>query len=126
LPQFHISLPESHISFGQSVISFLRTDFPLHPSRRFQALCVFSSHTGVSASKKRYLDDLEKLCELLQCAPNDLMEWIPSSKDKSNDKHPLISIKRSDKVVELTKILNSVPLDKLNEIERVIKKDMEK
>jgi len=38
----------------------------------------------------------------------------------------LISIKRSDRVVQLTQILNSVPLDKLSEIENVIKKEIEK
>ena len=63
--------------------------------------------------KRLDLADLEKLCELLQCTPNDLLEWIPEGKDKTNDKHPLISIKRSDKVIQLTQILNSVPLDKL-------------
>ena len=72
------------------------------------------------------LTDIEKLCELLQCTPNDLLEWIPDSKDSTNDNHPLISIKRSNKVFQLTQILNSVPLDKLSEIENLIKKEMEK
>jgi DNA-binding Xre family transcriptional regulator len=72
------------------------------------------------------LANLEKLCELLQCTPNDLLEWIPGSQDKTNDKHPLISIKQSDKVVQLTQILNSVPLDKLSEIESLIRKELEK
>ena len=76
--------------------------------------------------KRLDLTDLEKLCELLQCTPNDLLEWIPESKDKINNNHPLISIKRSDKVIQLTQILNSVPLDKLSEIESVIKKEIEK
>ncbi len=68
---------------------------------------------------------LEKLCELFQCTPNDLLEWIPESKDKTNDKHPLVSIRRSDTVVQLTQILNSIPLDKLSEIESMIKKEIE-
>ncbi len=69
---------------------------------------------------------VEKLCELFQCTPNDLLEWSPGSKDLNNVNHPLVSIKRSDKVIQLTQILNSVPLDKLNEIESVIKKEIEK
>jgi DNA-binding Xre family transcriptional regulator len=76
--------------------------------------------------KRLDLTDIEKLCELFQCTPNDFLEWIPDRKDKTNEKHPLISIKRSDKVVQLTQILNSVPLDKLSEIESVIKKTMER
>lgn len=76
--------------------------------------------------KRLDLAEIEKLCELLQCTPNDLLEWIPDNKEKTNDKHPLISIRRSDKVVQLTQILNSIPLDKLNEIESVIKKEIER
>lgn len=72
------------------------------------------------------LKDIEKLCEIFQCTPNDLLEWIPESKDIDNQNHPLISIKRSDKVVQLTKILNSVPLDRLSEIESMIMKEIEK
>ncbi len=70
------------------------------------------------------LKDIEKLCEHFQCTPNDLLEWIPSSQDLNNETHPLASIKRSNKVVELTKILNSVPLDKLNDIETMINKEI--
>jgi DNA-binding Xre family transcriptional regulator len=72
------------------------------------------------------LKDIERLCELFQCTPNDLLEWTPGSKDLNNGNHPLISIKRSDKVIHLSQILNSIPLDKLNEIESVIKKEIEK
>jgi DNA-binding Xre family transcriptional regulator len=76
--------------------------------------------------KRLELTVIEKLCVLLKCTPNDMLEWIPESNDKINNNHPLISIKRSDKVVQLTQILNSVPLDKLSEIESVIKKEIEK
>jgi succinate dehydrogenase flavin-adding protein (antitoxin of CptAB toxin-antitoxin module) len=72
------------------------------------------------------LKDIEKLCELFQCTPNDLLEWIPENKDLDNKKHSLISIKRSDKVVQLTQILNTIPLDKLGDIESMIKKEIEK
>jgi DNA-binding Xre family transcriptional regulator len=72
------------------------------------------------------LADLEKLCELFHCTPNDLLEWIPDSRAVTDEKHPLMSIKRSNKVVQLTQMLNSVPLDKLNEIENVIRKEIER
>ena len=86
----------------------------------------FATRIVNNRTKRLDLADIEKLCELFQCTPNDLLEWIPDSKDKTNDNHPLILIKRSDKVVQLTQILNSVPLDKLGEIESVIKKEMER
>jgi DNA-binding Xre family transcriptional regulator len=72
------------------------------------------------------LKDIEKLCVLFQCTPNDLIEWIPQNSDLTNDNHPLISLKRNDKVVQLTKILNSIPLDKLNDIETMINERIKK
>jgi len=72
------------------------------------------------------LKDLERLCELLNCTPNDLLSWIPDKQDASVDSHPLSPLKRKDNVVHLTKLLNSLPLDKLTEIENLIKKEMEK
>jgi DNA-binding Xre family transcriptional regulator len=72
------------------------------------------------------LKDIEKLCELFQCTPNDFLEWIPGSNDLKNENHPLSSLKRSDKVVQLTKILNSVPLDKLADIETMINEKIRK
>lgn len=76
--------------------------------------------------KRLDLAHIEKLCTLFQCTPNDTLEWIPDSKDIGNDKHPLISLKRSDKVVQLTQMLNAVPLDRLNDIENIIKKELER
>ena len=72
------------------------------------------------------LKDIEKLCELFQCTPNDFLEWIPGSNDLKNENHPLSSLKRSDKVLQLTKILNSVPLDKLADIETMINEKIKK
>ena len=72
------------------------------------------------------LTDIERLCVLFQCTPNDLFQWYPSGDDKTNDKHPLIPLKRGDQVLQLTKLLHSVPLDKLEAIENVIRKELEK
>jgi len=54
------------------------------------------------------------------------LEWTPGQKDLNNNDHPLIPIKRSDKAIHLTKILNSIPLDKLSEIVNMINKELEK
>lgn len=72
------------------------------------------------------LTQVEKLYEILKCTPNDLLQWIPEKKDVDIENHPLISMIRTDKVTHLTKLLNSVPLDKLSEIEEMIKKEVEK
>jgi hypothetical protein len=62
---------------------------------------------------------------MLHCTPNDLLEWIPSQENLTNENHPLISLKRTEKVIQLTQILNSIPLDRLAEIETMIKKQIE-
>lgn len=71
------------------------------------------------------LADVERLCELFQCTPNDLLQWIPSNADLS-EKHPLETLKRSNKAVELTRTLSSVPLDRLESIEELIKNEIKK
>lgn len=76
--------------------------------------------------EKLNLKDVEFLCELLQCTPNDLIQWIPSAKDKDNEQHPLFPLKKTDKVLELTQMLNSVPLDKLKDIENIINNEIHK
>ncbi len=74
---------------------------------------------------KLNLKDVELLCEMLHCTPNDLLEWIPSTAESTNENHPLISLKRTVKVIQLTQILNSIPLERLAEIEAMIKKQIE-
>lgn len=64
-------------------------------------------------------DMLERLCMVLRCTPNDLMEWIPD--DELDEKHPLQRIRRSDLQVDISRTLNSIPIDQLSEIDQMIK-----
>jgi Cro/C1-type HTH DNA-binding domain len=34
--------------------------------------------------------DLSKLCQLLQCTPNDLLDWQPNSKFNIAENHPIL------------------------------------
>ena len=67
------------------------------------------------------LKELEKLCMLLRCSPNDFYEWIPEKDEQVDKDHPLNVIRKSDKVFDLTKTLNSVPLSELDKLEELIK-----
>ena len=40
---------------------------------------------------------IEKLCLVLKCTPNDLMEWDPDDNNKIDPSHPLNQIKKSNK-----------------------------
>lgn len=85
----------------------------------------FATRIANNRVERLNLPDVERICVLLQCTPNDLLQWFPESNDKTNDKHPLISLKRSNTAVHITQLLKNVPLDKLNDIENVIRKEIE-
>lgn len=70
--------------------------------------------------------DIEKLCLILKCTPNDFFDWVPGNNDIDIAQHPLNAIKRSDKIVQLAQLVNNIPMDKLADIENLIKKEMEK
>lgn len=66
------------------------------------------------------LREIERLCIILRCTPNDFYEWKPDQDNQVDKDHPINNIKKSDKTVNLTKILHSVPLGELGEIEKLI------
>ena len=88
----------------------------------------FSTNFAVKVMYNRVvrinLRELERLCLLLQCTPNDFYEWIPEKDTQTDANHPLNAIKKSDKVIDLTKMLNSIPLAYLEDIESVINEKM--
>lgn len=67
------------------------------------------------------LQTIEKLCLLFRCTPNDLMEWIPDGNEIMEKDQPLKALLRTqNKVIDITRSLNSLPLDKLEEISQYI------
>lgn len=77
-------------------------------------------------NKQINIRDLQKLCLLLKCTPNDFFDWIPGKNDIDIEKHPLNAINRSDKLVQLTQLINNIPMDKLGDIQDMVKKELEK
>ena len=86
----------------------------------------FATRITHSRIDKLNLREIEKLCNLLQCTPNDFIEWTPNNNDENNENHPLYSIRRTDKEIHLTQILNSIPLNKLDDIEKIINETIKK
>jgi DNA-binding Xre family transcriptional regulator len=66
------------------------------------------------------LDHIEKLCVLLNCTPNDLLEWAPNDLLDDRPQHPLQKIRRREKKLEIVKMLGSLSLEKLEEIEHLL------
>ena len=67
------------------------------------------------------METLEKVCLLLHCTPNDVMEWIPDGNETGEQDQPLNTLRRTqNKVIDITRSLNSLPLNKLEEIAKYI------
>lgn len=86
----------------------------------------FATRVGRNDFRKLNLDDVQRLCELFRCTPNDLLEWQPTSDIADPSTHPLAPLMRTEKVLDLTRTLNSVSLEKLLEIEKLIQSEIDK
>lgn len=70
------------------------------------------------------LREVERLCELLKCTPNDLLEWTPSAEQAEQKDHPLKPLERAVKVAGLNQLINTVSMDKLAQIEAIVKREL--
>ena len=77
-------------------------------------------------NKEVNIRNLEKLCLLLKCAPNDLFDWVPGKNDIDLEHHPLFTLKRSDKIIQLAQMIHNIPMDKFDDIEIIVRKELEK
>ncbi len=65
-------------------------------------------------------DYLEKICELLNCEPNDLYEWKPSKLTANIENHPLKGLQRETSTANINEMLRNLPLDKLGQVESLL------
>jgi DNA-binding Xre family transcriptional regulator len=84
--------------------------------------------SGIRKNKVRLLrmDSLEKICLILHCTPNDIMEWVPDERQASDGDQPMNDLKRNDVVIHLTQTLNALPLDKVEEVVKFAEEQMNK
>lgn len=82
----------------------------------------------VSNNKVRQLNvvDVEKLCVMLRCTPNDLLEWVPGQNYTAGEEHPLSSLRRISSEGQINRILYNIPVDRLADIEQMIMKEIGK
>jgi len=90
----------------------------------------FSDNFATGVARNRYrrfnLGDVERLCNAFQCTPNDLLEWTPDKNDGDTSNHHMASLIRNEKVLDLSRTLNSVSFDKLLAIEKLIQEEINK
>ena len=76
--------------------------------------------------KRIGLNELERLCFILKCTPNDFIEWVPDNDSDYDNNHPMNNLRKSKKNADMVKTINSIPVGKLYEIEQMIKNEIKK
>lgn len=66
------------------------------------------------------LDHIEKLCEILHCLPNDLIQFTPNSAQQQQPNHPLNNLIKKETSFNWQNSLKTMPLEKLNELSKII------
>lgn len=64
------------------------------------------------------LKDLQSLCEILYCTPNDLLEFIPDSYNKIPQDHPIMTLKRPVYNKNWHELIKKIPLNQLEELSK--------
>jgi DNA-binding Xre family transcriptional regulator len=79
-----------------------------------------ANHTAHSILRnptfKIRLTHLEIICARLNCTPNDLLRWNPDPANPLPAEHQLFKIKSKEKEFDLIETLNTIPIEKLNQI----------
>jgi len=57
---------------------------------------------------------LEKLCILLCCTPNDLLEWHPDKNVKVPEDHPIRKLLPAEAIIDLRNIMQDIPVEKIS------------
>jgi len=96
--------------------------------RMFNFLCKigFIQTTAYNLSRGKVrsikIEHIQRLCIALNCTPNDLFEWTPGAESDLPAEHPLNSLVREDsKPVNIRAMLRDIPVEKLPEIENLLK-----
>ena len=86
----------------------------------------FASRVKNNNVKRLGLIELEKLCLILNCSPNDLYEWVPDENSQVDKDHELNKIRRTDKVFNLTQALHKLSMQELEKVEGVLNQALKK
>jgi DNA-binding Xre family transcriptional regulator len=65
--------------------------------------------------------NLEKLCLLLNCTPNDLFQWQPDENQTVTENTALKALMRDEIQTELSQIIKDMPLEKVEKVGAMLK-----
>ncbi|HQU86321.1 MAG TPA: helix-turn-helix transcriptional regulator [Pyrinomonadaceae bacterium] len=64
-------------------------------------------------------DQMEKLCLILNCTPNDLFDWRPDENVVVSESHALHSLKK-EKTPSVAQMVKDLPVEKLAKLHEII------
>lgn len=67
------------------------------------------------------IEHIGKLCVLLNCTPNDLFDWKPEQANPLPADHALNALVKEEISLDLKKLLKGIPIDKMPEVENLLK-----
>jgi putative transcriptional regulator len=65
-------------------------------------------------------EQLEKLCLLLNCTPNDLFQWKPDENQAVSENTALKALIRTDIGTQLSQIVKDMPIEKLEKVKEML------
>ena len=77
---------------------------------------------GSGRFKKWELKDIENLCEIFRCSPDDLFILVPEKGKIYDVKHPMRKLLRADENFNVLNYLKSKSMDEIREIEKELEK----
>jgi DNA-binding Xre family transcriptional regulator len=75
---------------------------------------------GIVADMK--LKYLEKVCEILNCTPHDILVWEPDKKTVAIENHPLGILRGNNQTLDVLNELRTMPLREIEELQLFINK----
>jgi DNA-binding Xre family transcriptional regulator len=66
------------------------------------------------------LSQLNKICTMLHCTPNDIVIWSPDENEVISKTHPLRTLKKQDLELNWQETIKNVPLKQLKQIASII------
>jgi len=82
-----------------------------------------STRMCTNKTDKISLQHLEKVCLLLNCTPNDILEWKPDKRQHDDAGTALFVLKKKQKSKGAEELLRSIPMSKLEEIAKLLKEE---
>ncbi|MCD6065774.1 MAG: Cro/C1-type DNA-binding domain [Bacteroidetes bacterium] len=82
----------------------------------------YTAHNLLSSKTVTFqLRNIEKLCMVLNCTPDELLVWTPNKNQLITDTHPLTKLRNKNPDYNWQDTIKTIPLDQLRELVSIIK-----